>query len=330
MAGNIASLIVNSSHGETAGRLRIEPPVTLRLISFTGEGPLIVAGAARITVSKKDVSNAMKMERSDVEKWIRELVSRGHGSPLEHSSYTFEATCSRVCSHQLVRHRHASYTQHSMRWSEGFLREAVKEACKLIGEDCPPKPRGRRDYEKYSKVLEKALKLLEPEDIVYVASKAYTLPPPYTVTRLLLLKSYAEQALAATWKYYSLLAQGERRENARMLIPQAIKTRIVFTMNARELMEVFLPLRMCTRAQWEIRILAWKVWTELMKVHPELFKWTGPRCVLLENLARRDPCSLEQYIAGTCSFTVEKCPEKTPREGIRRCLLLAASSLKQG
>ena len=50
------------------------------------------------------------------ENFIRRMVKTGHESPLEHASLTFHITCSRACSHQLVRHRIASYSQQSQRY----------------------------------------------------------------------------------------------------------------------------------------------------------------------------------------------------------------------
>jgi thymidylate synthase (FAD) len=52
------------------------------------------------------------------EAFIRRMLKaeHAHESPLEHASLTFHVTCSRACSHQLVRHRIASYSQQSQRY----------------------------------------------------------------------------------------------------------------------------------------------------------------------------------------------------------------------
>lgn len=52
----------------------------------------------------------------DMKGFIRKMVKTGHESPLEHASMTWHITCSRACSHQLVRHRIASYSQQSQRY----------------------------------------------------------------------------------------------------------------------------------------------------------------------------------------------------------------------
>jgi len=67
-------------------------------------------------------------------------------------------------------------------------------------------------------------------------------------------------------------------EDARMLSPQGIKTNIVVTMNARELLHFF-GLRCCARAQWEIKELADAMLAEAKKVAPVIFENAGPNCV---------------------------------------------------
>lgn len=67
-------------------------------------------------------------------------------------------------------------------------------------------------------------------------------------------------------------------EDARYVFPNACETKIVFTMNARSLMNFF-HHRCCDRAQWEIRTMAEKMVNEVKKVAPILFKNAGPSCV---------------------------------------------------
>jgi thymidylate synthase (FAD) len=57
--------------------------------------------------------------RGDPGKFLRARISEGHESIVEHASITFEISgISRACSHQLVRHRIASYSQESQRYVE--------------------------------------------------------------------------------------------------------------------------------------------------------------------------------------------------------------------
>jgi len=101
----------------------------------------------------------------------------------------------------------------------------------------------------------------------------------------------------------------------------------VVTMNARELVQVFLPLRMCTKAQWEIRFIAWEMWRELVKVHPQLFKWAGPSCVYRENTSRMEPVELQRFLEGEEKFTIPRCPELVENKAIPTCLRVAIRSV---
>lgn len=77
--------------------------------------------------------------------------------------------------------------------------------------------------------------------------------------------------------------QGEKtNEDARFVLPNACETRIIVTMNARELLHFF-SLRMCDRAQWEIRNMAEQMFILCLKTAPSLFRNAGPGCL-------RGPC----------------------------------------
>ena len=75
------------------------------------------------------------------------------------------------------------------------------------------------------------------------------------------------------------LGAGEHaNEDARFVLPNACETRLLMTMNVRELRHFF-SLRMCTRAQWEIRRMAEKMYLECVQVAPALFADAGPGCL---------------------------------------------------
>lgn len=69
----------------------------------------------------------------------------------------------------------------------------------------------------------------------------------------------------------------EHQEDARMVLPNAANTRLLFTMNGRELRHL-LELRECNKAQWEIRQLARLVHEQVKKVAPLTFANAGPGC----------------------------------------------------
>ena len=72
---------------------------------------------------------------------------------------------------------------------------------------------------------------------------------------------------------------GEKsNEDARFVLPNACETRIVMTMNVRELLHFF-SLRMCSRAQWEIRKMAEEMFLICFRTAPSLFLNAGPACL---------------------------------------------------
>lgn len=88
------------------------------LLSHTPNPEKLVAAAARLCYSNKEVSEIMNnFTEKKIDKFINKLIDLGHESPLEHVSFTFGIEgISRACSHQLVRHRIASYSQKSQRY----------------------------------------------------------------------------------------------------------------------------------------------------------------------------------------------------------------------
>ena len=76
--------------------------------AFTIEPESLVETAGRLCYRSKG---------SGTEKFIRNRIKEGHESIIEHASITFKVSgISRACSHQLVRHRIASYSQESQRY----------------------------------------------------------------------------------------------------------------------------------------------------------------------------------------------------------------------
>lgn len=78
--------------------------------------------------------------------------------------------------------------------------------------------------------------------------------------------------------YQDAIDAGIPEEDARFFLPQGISTKLIMTMNARELRHFF-ALRCCNRAQWEIRELADMMYKQVGYVAPFLFEDAGPGCV---------------------------------------------------
>lgn len=88
------------------------------LLNHSPEPEKIIAAAARLCYTSKEIDELLEgLTEEKVDKFIDKLTSLGHESPLEHVTFTFGIEgISRACSHQLVRHRMASYSQKSQRY----------------------------------------------------------------------------------------------------------------------------------------------------------------------------------------------------------------------
>lgn len=92
----------------------------VKLINYTPDPEKTVAAAARLCYSPVGAEQILEDFTPDkVDKFLNMLVELGHESPTEHVSFTFAIEgISRALSHQLVRHRIASYSQQSQRYVE--------------------------------------------------------------------------------------------------------------------------------------------------------------------------------------------------------------------
>lgn len=93
------------------------------------------------------------------------------------------------------------------------------------------------------------------------------------------LHEEAVRCMEDSMKMYAMLLEaGVPAEDARFVTPQAVPTKLMMTMNARELLHFF-SLRTCNRAQWEIRRMADEMLRICMEVAPDIFRYAGPGCV---------------------------------------------------
>ena len=90
----------------------------VKLVRHTPEPERTVAMSARLCYSPIGAAQLEeKISDEQAAKLVRKLVSMGHLSTLEHVTFTFAIEgVSRVLTHQLVRHRIASYSQQSQRY----------------------------------------------------------------------------------------------------------------------------------------------------------------------------------------------------------------------
>ncbi|MCP4373057.1 MAG: thymidylate synthase (FAD), partial [Deltaproteobacteria bacterium] len=105
-------------------------------------------------------------------------------------------------------------------------------------------------------------------------------------------------------KWYDELVEalgdsGEKsNEDARFILPNAAETKIIVTMNARELLHFF-SVRCCNRAQWEIRDLATEMLRLVRRIVPSIFSKSGPNCVV-------GPCTEGNMTCGKIDDVREK------------------------
>jgi len=98
----------------------------VRLINYTKDPEKIVAQSARLCYSVLSVEDLEEeLTNKSIIKLIKKIMKLGHYSVLEHATFTFAIEgIARVTSHQLVRHRLASFSQQSQRYvkinKEGF------------------------------------------------------------------------------------------------------------------------------------------------------------------------------------------------------------------
>ena len=217
----------------------------VKILSHTPNPELVVASAAKLCYSPVGVEEIQeKLTEENIEKFVSMLASIGHHSPLEHCTFTFAIEgISRACSHQLVRHRIASYSQQSQRYVN----------------------------------LDKTFDFIYPNAILEEGlSSEYGELMDYIHTKYVELSNKLEEKYLAKGMN-KREANKKAIEDARYVLPNACETKIVFTMNVRTLLHFF-EKRCCSRAQWEIRNLANEMLRQCKEISPILFSSAGATC----------------------------------------------------
>jgi thymidylate synthase (FAD) len=204
--------------------------MNVKLLEHTPDPERTIAAAGRLCYAPVGADELFdEMSDAEIKKLLTFLIKAGHMSAIEHAVFTFAIDgISRACSHQLVRHRVASYNQQSQRY-------VTYDSLNFI---TPPTIAGKPDA---TAAFDKGNK-------------------------------------AALALYKELLDAGVPAEDARYVLPNAAETKIVVTMNARELLHFF-TLRCCNRAQWEIRDLGKAMLDIVSEKAPTIFAAAGPACV---------------------------------------------------
>ena len=205
--------------------------MNVELLYHTPDPERAIATAARLCYAPVGAAELMEtMPPERVQSVLSTIMASGHFSTLEHASYTFAIDgVSRALTHQLVRHRIASFNQQSQRY------------VKFTGDISVVKPGSVSGNVEAEAVFDEAI-------------------------------------AAAVDAYHKLLDAGVPAEDARYLLPNAAESKIVVTMNVRELLHFF-SLRCCNRAQWEIREMSRRMLELARPTAPFIFMDAGPSCV---------------------------------------------------
>jgi thymidylate synthase (FAD) len=166
--------------------------------------PLAITERAGRTCYKSE----KRITKDSAEKFVEMILKLGHEAVIEHVSASIRFITNRGVTHELVRHRMASYSQESTR------------------------------YVRYSGEVE----FIKP---------VWWNDPEYSETQK---KNWLEAMDQAEKFYLKALNSGDKPEQAREVLPHALKTEIVVTANLREWRHIF-ALRCSPKAHPQIRVL---------------------------------------------------------------------------
>lgn len=153
--------------------------------------------------------------------------------------------------------------------------------------------------------------------VSYAKGFGYVVPPRIEALGEEAVQEYHRQmtqlhAWYTAWQ--ERLGTGEgSNEDARFVLPGACETRLMMTMNVRELRHFF-SLRMCSRAQWEIRALATEMHRLCMEVAPALFADAGPGCLRGACPEGAKSCGRALEIRAERKRLLAEMAERTPEE----------------
>ncbi|TYO94656.1 FAD-dependent thymidylate synthase [Desulfallas thermosapovorans] len=215
----------------------------VELLQYTENPEQLVALAAKLCYSPSGMEELQRgVSQRDQAHFISKLSGMGHLTPVEHASFTFGIEgVSRSLLAQITRHRIASFSVKSQRY---------------VSEDSASNADGVFNY-----VIPPRIVALGPGEVQEFERQMAQIQQWYDQW-LKKLAGYGDGA----------------KEDARFVLPNAAETKLVVTMNARELLHFF-SLRCCNRAQWEIRALATEMLRQVRQVAPVLFRDAGPRCL---------------------------------------------------
>lgn len=231
----------------------LDDPITERRVYWNLEH----AGRTCYKSQEKPGSYEEKFQRSA--DFVRMLRQNGHEAMLEHFSMSVIFTVDRGVSHELVRHRIASFAQESTRYCN-YSQDKFSNEITVI------EPVWFMDIPKERK-----------EEILGVLDGAYMdIPMNFTDHERAYARWYDACRYSET-EYFNLLELGCTPQEARAVLPNSLKTEIVVTANMRE---------------WR-HILNLRAAGITGKPHPQMLEVTVP---LLEELRQKLPALFEDIV----------------------------------
>ncbi len=187
----------------------------VKLVAYTPNPEKTVALAARMCYSNRGVDNLVDaLTPAEVERMVKMLTAVGHLSPIEHVTFTFAVEgISRACSHQLVRHRIASYSQKSQRYVDETAFDYI------VPPSIANNPEARELYNRAIKNIQESYRQLS--EMVPREDARYILP---NATETKMVFSFNARSL---YNFFSqrlcLRAQWEIREMAQLMLTEVMK-----------------------------------------------------------------------------------------------------------
>ena len=198
------------------------------ILQFTPDLENTIELAGRVCYKSED-----RITLGSAEKFIGRLMDSKHESVLEHGSITVRIICDRGISHELVRHRIASFSQESTRYcnygKDGFGHEIT---------------------------------------VIDIASGfKYDFTDANYQTRYAVWCAAMENAERS---YLKMIELGATPQEARSVLPNSLKTEIVITANPREWLHIF-RLRTSNAAHPQIREVMFPIQAEFALLWPSIF-----------------------------------------------------------
>ena len=215
----------------------------VKLMAHTPNPDAIVAAAAKLCYSPVGVDGIMeKLTDEEVAKFVEHLVSMGHESPIEHVTFTFGIEgISRSCSHQIVRHRIASFSQQSQRYVK------LDQFEYIIPPEIEQNEHAKEIFVEHMNNCQEAYDELVSTLIHNKMDKLY--PTWFSDVDKEFDQLEKEEQAKLDFSPLNLWAKYNRKkynaiekeaiEDARYVFPNACETKMVTTMNARSLYNLF-------------------------------------------------------------------------------------------